>query len=45
MKDERKLSDSSINNYNSVIRFIYEVTLDKLLTRDNYQWERRKNSV
>ena len=29
LKNERKLSDRSINYYNSVIRFIYEVTLDK----------------
>ena len=30
LKNERKLSDSSINYYNSIIRFIYEVTLDRL---------------
>ena len=30
LKYERKLGDRSINYYNSVIRFIYEVTLDKV---------------
>ena len=30
LKEERKLADRSINYYNSVIRFIYEVTLDNL---------------
>ena len=29
LKDERKLGDRSINYYNSVIRFIYEVTFNK----------------
>ena len=28
LKEERKLADRTINYYNSVIRFIYEVTLD-----------------
>ena len=30
---ERKLSDKTVNHYNSVIRFIYEVTLDKLINK------------
>ena len=34
LKDERKLSDRSINYYNSVIRFIYEVTFWKEIKID-----------
>ena len=45
MKDERKLSDSSINNYNSVIRFIYEVTLDKLLNKKQIPMRKKKKTV
>ena len=33
LKEERKLSDRSINYYNSIIRFVYEVTLDKILNK------------
>ena len=45
LKDERKLSDSSINNYNSVIRFIYEVTLDKLLNKRQLPMRKKKKTV
>ena len=45
LKDERKLSDSSINNYNSVIRFIYEVTLDKLLNKKQIPMRKKKKTV
>lgn len=31
LKEERKLSERSVNYYNSVIRFMYEVTMDKLI--------------
>ena len=31
LKDKRKLSDRSINYYNSIIRFVYDVTLDKVI--------------
>ena len=37
LKDERKLSDRSINYYNRVIRFGKEVTLDKVLNKNNYR--------
>ena len=33
LKEERKLSERSVNYYNSVIRFMYEVTLDKLINK------------
>ena len=37
LKEERKLSERSVNYYNSVIRSIYEVTLDKLINKSNCQ--------
>ena len=29
--NERKLLDRSVNYYNSIIRFMYEVTMDKII--------------
>lgn len=45
LKDERKLEDRSINYYNSVIRFIYEVTLDKVLNKRQLPMRKRKRTV
>lgn len=45
LKDERKLSDRSINYHNSVIRFIYEVTLDKLLNKKQLPMRKKKKTV
>ena len=45
LKDERKLSDRSINYYNSVIRFIYEVTLDKVLNKKQLPMRKKKKTV
>ena len=45
LKNERKLSDRSINYYNSVIRFIYEVTLDKVLNKNQIPMRKKKKSV
>ena len=45
LKDERKLSDRSINYYNSVIRFIYEVTLDKVLNKKQLPMMKKKKAV
>ena len=33
LREERKLSERSVNYYNSVIRFIYEVTMDKIINK------------
>ena len=33
LREERKLSERSVNYYNSVIRFMYEVTLDKIINK------------
>ena len=45
LKEERKLGDRSINYYNSVIRFIYEVTLDKMLNKRQLPMRKRKKTV
>ena len=45
LKNERKLGDRSINYYNSVIRFIYEVTLDKVLNKKQLPMRKRKKTV
>ena len=45
LKDERKLSDRSINYYNSVIRFVYEVTLDKVLNKKQLPMRKEKKTV
>ena len=45
LKDERKLADNSINYYNSIIRFIYEVTLDKVLNKKQLPMRKQKKAV
>ena len=45
LKEERKLGDRSINYYNSVIRFIYEVTLDKVLNKKQLPMRKKKTTV
>ena len=45
LKYERKLSDRSINYYNSVIRFVYEVTLDKVLNKKQLPMMKKKKTV
>lgn len=42
---ERKLADRSINYYNSIIRFVYEVTLDKVLNKKQLPMRKRKRGV
>ena len=43
--NERKLADRTINYYNSVIRFIYEVTLDKLINKKQLPMRKLKKKV
>ena len=45
LKEARKLGDRSMNNYNSVIRFIYEVTLDKVLNKKQLPMRKKKKTV
>ena len=42
---ERKLADRSINYYNSIIRFVYEVTLDKVLNKKQLPMRKKKRAV
>ena len=42
---ERKLADRSINYYNSIIRFVYEVTLDKILNKKQLPMRKKKKAV
>ncbi|MEI3356767.1 MAG: tyrosine-type recombinase/integrase [Clostridia bacterium] len=43
--NERKLSDKTVNHYNSVIRFVYEVTLDKLINKKQIPMRKLKKRV
>lgn len=43
--NERKLSDRTINYYNSIIRFVYEVTLDKLINKKQIPMRKSKKRV
>ena len=42
---ERKVSDKTINQYNSVIRFLYEVTLDKIINKKQIPMRKLKKRV
>ena len=42
---ERKLSDRTVNYYNSIIRFVYEVTLDKLINKKKIPMRKSKKTV
>ena len=43
--EERKLADRSINYYNSIIRFVYEVTLDIILNKKQIPMRKQKKTV
>ena len=43
--NERKLADRTVNYYNSIIRFVFEVTLDKLLNKKQIPMRKRKKTV
>ncbi len=45
LKEERKLSERSVNYYNSVIRFIYEVTLDKIINKKQLPMYRKRRKM
>ena len=45
LKEERKLSERSVNYYNSVIRFMYEVTMDKLINKKQLPMYRKKRQM
>ena len=45
LKEERKLADRTVNYYNSIIRFVYEVTLDKILNKKQLPMRKQKRTV
>lgn len=45
LKEGRKLSERSVNYYNSVIRFIYEVTLDKIINKKQLPMYRNRRKI
>ena len=42
---ERKVADKTVNHYNSVIRFVEEVTLDKLINKKQLPMRKLKKKV
>ena len=42
---ERKVADKTVNHYNSVIRFVYEVTLDKIINKKQLPMRKLKKAV
>ena len=44
-EEERKLSERSVNYYNSVIRFIYEVTMDKIINKKQLPMYRKRRKM
>lgn len=45
LREERKLSERSVNYYNSVIRFMYEVTLDKIINKKQLPMYRKRRKM
>lgn len=45
LTEERKLADRTINYYNSIIRFVYEVTLDRVLNKKQIPMRKNKKRV
>ena len=45
LKEERKLAERSINYYNSVIRFMYEVTMNTLINKKQLPMYKRKRKM
>ena len=45
LKEERRLSSRSINYYNSIIRFIYDVVLDKPINQKQIPMLKRKRRL
>ena len=45
LREERKLSERSVNYYNSVIRFMYEVTMDKIINKKQLPIYRKRRKM
>lgn len=45
LKEEKGLSERSVNYYNSVIRFMYEVTLDRLINKKQLPMYKKRRTM
>ena len=45
LREERKLSERSVNYYNSVIRFMYEVTMDKIINKKQLPMYKKRRKM
>lgn len=45
LKEERKLEDRTVNYYNSILRFLYEVTLDIVLNKKQIPMLKNKRKI
>lgn len=45
LREERRLSERSVNYYNSVIRFMYEVTMDKIINKKQLPMYRNRRRI
>ena len=45
LKEEKRLSDRTVNYYNSVIRFMIEVTMDKIINKKQLPMRKDKKKV
>ena len=45
LREELKLSERSVNYYNSVIRFMYEVTMDKIINKKQLPMYRKRRKM
>ena len=45
LKEERKLANKTVNYYNSILRFLYEVTLDKVLNKKQIPMLKDKRKI
>ena len=45
LREERRLSERSVNYYNSVIRFMYEVTMDKIINKKQLPMYRNRRKM
>lgn len=45
LKEERHLANKTVNYYNSILRFMYEVTMDKVLNKKQIQMLKHKRRI
>ena len=45
LRGSKKLSERSVNYYNSIIRFVYEVTMDKIINKKQLPMYRKRREM